>query len=244
MGVYDEYLQRVSWGRAEPLHNWVSRRILKVFQRQAMLRPEVTKILEIGSGIGRVGLLARQFGYASYEGVEPTRVLAAFCRERHGLTIIEEALPNLTRVPDQTYGAVVSIHVLEHASNHHEAREWCNEMARVVQPGGAICIVAPDIRDYKQHFWDSDWSHGYPTTPQRVGQVLKDIGLSVEFQGSMHFGGINLVSAFAAHVVAALLPTGLGDSITKWIVGRPLVSGLKIALLWGNVFVVARKPTD
>lgn len=244
MGVYDEYLTRAHWGPSEPLHIWVTRRLLLEFTRKAAILPDATHLLEIGSGTGRAGELARQMGFASYTGAEPTRALAEFCREQRGLTIIEEALPNLRSLPDSTFGAVFSMHVLEHATSYIEARTWCSEMARVVSPGGAILVAAPDVRDYGQNFWDADWSHGYPTTPQRVAQVLRDLGLCVEFEGSMHLGRVSGISAVLAHLISALLPTRLGDLVTRRVVGRPLASGFKIATLWGLVFVVARRPND
>lgn len=214
------------------------------FSRIGKFAPAATDLLEIGTGTGRAGVQATNLGFRSYTGVEPTKALAAHSRSQYGLTIIEDALPNLEQIPDSTYDAVFSMHVLEHAPSYYAAREWCLEMARVMRPGGRLLIAAPNILDYRGYFWDGDWSHGWPTTTQRVTQVLQDLGLEIEFAGNMHLGRLGGLSAAAAHIVSFLLPTRLGDLLTKRIVGRPLASGLKIAVLWGLVYVVARKPAS
>jgi len=242
MGTYDEYLARSAWGPSEPLHNWIAKKILLHFSRVANLSPEKTDLLEIGTGIGRAAVQARNLGFRSYMGVEPTAALAEFSRKQHGIKILEDSLPNLKTLKDDSFDAVFSIHVLEHATTWKDAALWCHEMVRVLRPGGHLLIVAPDIRDYKENFWDSDWSHGYPTTPQRVSQLVRDVELELVHEGSMHLGQLGGISAVLAHGASLLLPTRLGDILTGRIVGRPLVSGFKIAVLWGTVFVVARKP--
>ena len=216
--------------------------VLRAFARVANLTPSDTDILEIGAGTGRAAVQALQLGFRSYTGVEPTKNLASFLIKHHDFRVIEESLPNLKTLCDNSFDAVFSVHVLEHASSWGEANLWCQEMIRVLRPGGQILVVAPDIRDYRENFWDSDWSHGFPTTPQRVSQIFSDAELKIVYQGSMHLGRLGAVSAALAHTMSVLLPTRIGDILTRRIFGRPLVSGLKIAVLWGLVFVVARKP--
>lgn len=242
MGTYDEFLGRSLWGPSEPLHKWSAKRILQAFVRVANLTPSETDILEIGAGTGRVAAEALKLGFHSYAGVEPTKSLASFLIKYHDFRVIEESLPNLKTLSDNSFDAVLSVHVLEHASSWGEANLWCREMIRVLKPGGQILVVAPDIRDYRENFWDSDWSHGFPTTPQRVSQIFSDAELELVYQGSMHLGGLGPFSAALAHTMSVLLPTRIGDILTRRTFGRPLVSGLKIAVLWGVVFVVARKP--
>jgi len=244
LGAYDEYLGRSNWGPSEALHNWMARRILTDFIRMGRFSPEATNILEIGAGTGRAGVQARGLGFRSYTGVEPTQALAEFCRAERGLSIVEESLPNLRGLSSSSFDAVFSMHVLEHAPGYGDAWLWCQEMARVVRPGGCILVAAPDIRDYRAYFWDVDWSHGYPTTPQRVSQIMRDLGLTIQYEGNMHLGRLGGFSAATAHVASALIPTRLGDLASRRIFGRPLASGLKFAVLWGLVFVVAQRPLE
>jgi hypothetical protein len=117
-------------------------------------------------------------------------------------------------------------------------------MIRVTTPGGYILVATPDIRDYKEFFWDSDWSHGYPTTPARITQIFNDLKVDVRFSGSMHFGSTTSFAAFFAHAISFLIPTRLVDFFTKKLVSRPLASGLKIALLWGLTIVIVQKKKE
>ena len=241
MGRYDEYLERTNWKYSEALITWVLKRILKIFIRLAKLNPRETSLLEIGSGRGTGGLIANQLGFLNYKGVEPTQALAKFSHERHGHEVVEDSLPQLISIESGSVDALFSVHVLEHADSHSDAWEWVKEMKRTVRQGGHILICAPDAHDYGTYFWDSDWSHGYPTTPRRVSQILQDHGLEIVFAGKMHFGSLSPLVAAFSHLFALLLPTRLGDIISARIFGRPLISGLKIAILWGLTYVVARK---
>ena len=242
MGSYDEYLERAGWDPSEPLHAWVARRLLGEFITVAELMPAQTRLLEIGTGTGRAAIQARRLGFGDYLGVEPTLALAKAARTRHGLRIVTDALPTLESLGDGDFDAVFSLHVLEHAPDYQAARQWCQELVRVTRPGGSILVAAPDVRDYGSYFWDSDWSHGWPTTPRRVGQVMRDLGLDVVSETSLHLGGRGPALALAAHLASAVIPTRLVDMATTKAVGRPLASGIKIAALWGLTFVVARRP--
>jgi hypothetical protein len=117
-------------------------------------------------------------------------------------------------------------------------------MIRVTKPGGYILVATPDIRDYGKYFYDSDWSHGYPTTPARVTQIFNDLKVRVKFSGSMHLGSTTVIAAVVAHFISFFIPTRLVNFVTMRLVKRPLASGIKIALLWGTVIVVAQKPEE
>ncbi len=241
MPVYDEFMDRPlsRWGKASS--QWSNSAVLRNFLRRTTGRPRDINLLEIGCGRGYVGLASRELGFRSYTGVEPNQKLAQYSRELLGATIHEELLPHLTSLGDESFDLVMSAHVIEHATNPYEARDWCAEMARVVRPGGYVLIVAPDVIDYKNYFWDLDWSHGYAPTPKRISQVFDDVGLEPTFVGKMHLGRTGTGAALVAHALAALIPTHLGDALTARLFGRPLVSGLKI-IMWGQVFVIGRKP--
>ncbi len=136
----------------------------------------------------------------------------------------------------------MSIHVIEHAPTYLDARSWIAEMVRVTKPGGYVLVAAPDIRDYGNYFYDSDWSHGYPTTPARITQIFYDLGVDLKFSGSMHLGSTSKIAAVLAHIINFIIPTRLIDQITSLIVKRPLATGLKIALVWGLSMVIVQKP--
>jgi predicted SAM-dependent methyltransferase len=93
--------------------------------------------------------------------------LAKFSRTL-GFKVLEQELPNLPKNFENKFDRVMSLHVIEHAPTYLDARSWIAEMVRVTKPGGYVLVAAPDIRDYGNYFYNSDWSHGYPTTPARI----------------------------------------------------------------------------
>lgn len=238
MEHYGEFLDRST--HSEFLQYWMLRTTIKQLLEKTHLRPEDADFLEIGIGLGRGATIAAEFNFKSYTGVEPSPNLAKYCRDR-GIKVIEEALPALDGIVDQTYDVVFMMHVLEHAPNYVEARKWMKEALRTLKTGGVLVIASPNILDYKGFFWNLDWSHGYPTTPARIAQISNDLEHDVTYSGSLHLGQSNFISAFFARVFSLLIPTRIVDSFAMKIVGRPLASNLKVACLWGLSFVVTTK---
>jgi SAM-dependent methyltransferase len=241
MEHYDEYLDRVQWKPPERLHTWVASRIIREFDKRTGLQGK--SVLELGTGTGRLAHALQVVGVASYKGVEPNSSLANYSRMQ-GFNVSEQELPNLPREFQNNFDRVISLHVIEHAPTYLDARKWLEEMIRVTKPGGFILVTAPDIRDYQAYFWDSDWSHGYPTTPARISQIFKDLKVNVKFSGSMHLGSTSCMAALFAHLLNFLIPTRLVDYLTTRLINRPLASGLKISILWGLSFVLVQVPED
>jgi SAM-dependent methyltransferase len=239
MEHYDEYLDRVQWKPAEKLHTWVASRIISEFDKRAGIQGK--SVLEVGTGTGRLAHALQAGGVAAYKGVEPNSSLANYSRMQ-GFDVSEQELPNLPREFHNKFDRVISLHVIEHAPTYLDARTWLEEMIRVTKPGGFILVTTPDIRDYQAYFWDSDWSHGYPTTPARISQIFNDLKVNVKFSGSMHLGSTSSIAAFFAHLLSFLIPTRLVDYLTMRLVNRPLASGLKISVLWGLTFVLIQVP--
>ena len=215
MEHYDEYLNRVQWKPSEKLHTWVASRIIKEFDNRVGIQGK--NVLEVGTGTGRLASALQAGGAAAYKGVEPNSSLATYSRMK-GFDVSEEELPNLPRDFQNKSDRVISLHVIEHTPTYLDARKWLEEMIRVTTPGGQILVATPDIRDYKEYFWDSDWSHGYPTTPARVTQIFNDLKVDVKFSGSMHLGSTTGMAGLIAHAISFLIPTRLVDFFKK--IGR------------------------
>lgn len=249
--VYDSYADKVNWDRSERLHEWNAQRILHLFAATAHLDPVESTLLEIGTGSGRVARAAVAAGWKHYEGVEPTQALRRLAiSHQPGLTLHDAALPELPQTLLGGFDAVMAVHVLEHAPDAYAARSWLAAMAECLKPGspgvlgGALLIASPDLRDYKSTFWEVDWSHGWPTTPARVADLMRDVGLEPFLIRDMRLGSLSPWAYPVGKVASGLLPTRPLDAISRRAVGRPLATGLKIALLWGLTFVVGRVPTS
>ena len=238
---YEAHAKEMMWSPSEGLHLWVATRVLQAFAKESGIRPERSNLLEIGTGSGRIARAALAQGW-KYEGVEPTRLFAEATRAVDPTVVVHQSsLPYLPIELKDSFDAVLTMHVMEHASSPAEARAWVKALAECLRPGGSLVVVAPDVRDYRAGFWDSDWSHGWPTTPGRIAQLVEEIGLEVTTAKVMRLGSLSPWSSLSM-LLSGLIPTRPVNSVILRLMGRPLGTGIKIALLWGMTFVVARKP--
>ena len=248
-GVYDSYADKVNWDRSQRLHAWHAERLLRLLATTAHLKPAESSLLEIGTGSGRVARAAAATGWKHYEGVEPTKALRELATSQQpGLMLHDAALPELPRTLQGRFDAVMAVHVLEHAPDPYAARSWLADMAECLKPagagipGGALLIASPDLRDYRSTFWEVDWSHGWPTTPARIADLMRDVGLEPLVIRDMRLGSLSPWAFPVSKLASGLLPTRPLDALSRRAVGRPLATGLKITLLWGLTFVVGRVP--
>jgi SAM-dependent methyltransferase len=237
---YDEYLARSSWKYSEWAQNYVAKRLVALSFKITKLKPEESSVLEIGTGTGRVTKEFLRANTHSFQAVEPTTALRNHVINKHGVEVFADALPNLTSVAGE-FDMVFSLHVLEHAPSYLDARNWLLEMKRVVKPGGYVVVAAPNLLDYKSAFWDSDWSHGWPTTPNRIQQLMVDTGLEVVMSQSIHAGIKGRLAASVCHFADLILPTRALDALGMALVKRPLGTGVKIALIWGLTYAVGKR---
>jgi hypothetical protein len=70
---------------------------------------------------------------------------------------------------------------------------------------------------------------------------MRDQQMKVVCEKTMHIGHLSFFSFLIGRFFDLVLPTSIGDRITNKIFGRPLVSGVKIALFWGLTFVIGQK---
>lgn len=234
--TYDAYAAKADWDRSERLHRWNARRLLHHLTATTGL-PERASLLEVGTGTGRVASAAVDSGW-QYEGIEPTTALREMTAQRYGVTVHDAALPDLPDLPP--FDATLALHVLEHAPDQYAARAWLDAMRGAVRPRGFVLIASPDIRDYRHTFWESDWSHGWPTTPYRVADLMRDVGLEPIVVKTLRLGSLSTWN-LAGKALGGLIPTRPVDALTRRVTGRPLATGLKIASLWGLTFVVGSR---
>jgi 2-polyprenyl-3-methyl-5-hydroxy-6-metoxy-1,4-benzoquinol methylase len=96
------------------------------------------RLLDVGAAKGRFMEIARAAGW-SVKGVEPSAHAAQVARGL-GLDVFHGTLA-ASGLPDNTFDAVHSSHVLEHVP---EAVDLLREMLRVLKPGGAVMIEVPN----------------------------------------------------------------------------------------------------
>jgi SAM-dependent methyltransferase len=173
MSNYDYYAQRnisrVGRWQADLLATRLHRDIAETI-------PPHGSVVEIGPGLG---FLARKltidFDYSAYEpnSAMATNLVAS------GIAVRQALVPPLQE-ESQSRNAVVAVHVLEHMHDHAAALFFLKEVFRVLVPGGAVFLIFPDYNDWGKLFYDGDYTHSYPTTEQRVCQMLTDTGFQLK----------------------------------------------------------------
>lgn len=240
---YGEFKDRSKNKFSRHLQILIAKRVLKFATKTANLNPESTSILEIGCAMGNGFRAAQQLNFRTYDGVEPTPALANYFREHFKKEVVEAKLPNLDSIPNCTFDLCFSINVLEHSLNHIDAAMWLEEMLRVVDYGGIILIVTPNVKDYGVYFWDCDWTHSFPTTPNRLQQLCEGVGLQVLSSKSLIFGSSSKALAAIAYVSRRIFPTRIIDNICSRYGKNSLGSNFAMLFFWGMCCVVAQKPS-
>jgi len=220
------------------LQGKLAHRTLRSVFRDFNLDPNTSSVLEVGCGVGLLGQAADMLGVSSYIGVEPTVELAELARERLGTErIFEFALPNLDTSLHDRFDLVLAVMVLEHADNAVMAAEWIDAMHKCLKIGGILILITPDLFSYKEFFWDIDWSHGYPTTLERIEQICSSLNLKILDSTLIRSGTSSLTTRSICALASSFIPTRTVDAITIRVLGRRLGRGIQSALFWASTRV-------
>ncbi len=101
------------------------------------------RILDAGCGTG--GMAARLLAYGTVAGVDLAPLAVAICRERRGLDLTAVASIAALPFPDAGFDVAVSLDVISDAGTGDDRRALA-ELARVLKPGGRLCLNLPAFR--------------------------------------------------------------------------------------------------
>jgi len=234
--AYGEFVSRMSWEPGRRLQSFVARRTIASLTRDLNINLSEMSMLEFGCGNGSVAKRTNELGVKSYTGVEPNQKLAAETRRRvAGVQILETPLPFIDKSLVAKFDVVFASMVLEHASSPEEALQWLTAMASCLNSEGILIVICPDIFNYGPYFWDIDWTHGFPTTQERLEQLAEGAGLSIIQSTKIRAGTSNLVVRGFCSTCSKLLPTKLVDSLSFRLLGRRIGRGLQSGLFWSSV---------
>ncbi len=195
------------------------------------------RVLEAGPGFGYFAEICRAEGMV-YSGVEQNRRQAASLSAA-GFDVAVAALPPFPA--GKPADLIWLSHVLEHADGFNQARELLLAAGDRLEPRGRVVIVSPDIKSYKEEFWNTDWSHGYPTGLKRVGQLLNETGFEVEYATLLTAGFTNPLLVALCDFFFRWLPVGLLDAAAQRLTGRTLFFSFMTIFGWRQVFLIGRK---
>lgn len=151
-------------------------------------------ILEIGPGKGCFLKYISKYNYY-YTAIEPNKNLAKQCKGINKKAVIINAFIPPIKLKNNTFDIVYMSHVLEHFSDHKEVLKVLKDIHRILKTDGSFVLFFPDYLSFKADFFDSDYSHEYITTMNRIKYLLQDTNFKIikkiHFRGN--FSGISRI---------------------------------------------------
>lgn len=207
-----------------------------MFERVLRQVPHPRRLLEIGPGRGEFADFCLRAGI-DYVALEANLRQANGLHERGAKMIVGFAPPLPLATGD--FDAVVAWNVLEHMPDFVAAQAFLREMVRVTRPGGIVGVNTPDLLGAGRLFWDTDYTHSFPTSMRRLRQMFNDEELDIV--DATYYSGV--VSGALAHPLswgARAFPEALVGTLVQPIMPRERIYRTRITFL-RNVFMLGRK---
>jgi SAM-dependent methyltransferase len=194
-------------------------------------------LLEVGCGNGFFLEEALRQGYASVQGIEPSRAAVAQAHPRVAPGIICDILrPGL--VPSETVDVVCLFQVFDHVPHPNALLTEC---ARLLKPGGLILcinhnIAAPSARLLGERSPIIDIEHTYLYDPRSMRVLFAGNGFKVLEAGSVR-------NTYSVAYLAQLLPipNRMKQTVMDWLRAARL-GRVRLSLPLGNLYLVGQRP--
>lgn len=170
------------------------------------------EILEIGPGHGEFAARLMKGGYGNYDVVEPNASLRAKLEALGARRAKSYLIPRLEEA-DASYDAIVVCDVFEHLNDAREAQHFVAEARRVLRDGGILFILSPDLMDWKEDFYNCDFSHSNPTTVRRTHEIFMNEGFATVAHSYSYSGFRGLTGFLLSRAVKAATFWASGEDL-------------------------------
>ena len=197
-------------------------------------------VLELGPGDGYIAELARASGY-DYLAVDGSEAVVRNLSQA-GVRVIRSFVPPLPPFPVETgpLDVCYMLHVIEHTQDIYAAITLVGELRDRLRPGGRLVIATPEMRYWKQDFYDSDYTHHLPFTRRTLLELLGNEGFDVTYQ-SIYTGPVFGYRGLPIYWLTRLAyPQWLDELIGRHARHDVLARGFWTLI--PNLIVVAQKP--
>ncbi|HON09871.1 MAG: class I SAM-dependent methyltransferase [Fibrobacter sp.] len=171
MAKYDFFASK----KASVISRILEKTLRRKFEQKFFLnfKRNVISVLEIGVGKGEFaqGVIRRNVEYTGYE---PNGKMLESLLEK-GINVKQVSVPPFPE-EDNRFDGIMMIQVFEHMPTLQAAEEVLKESYRVLRDDGKIMIISPSYLAWKDDFFDLDFTHTFPTTANRLQQMLQDSG--------------------------------------------------------------------
>lgn len=168
------YFDHFATGRSSGIGDWLNAHAIELqfrFLSGHLPVDRKPEILEIGPGHGEFAARLMAGGYKNYDVVEPNATLRAKLESLRIRRAKSYLIPDLLEA-DESYDAIIVCDVLEHLNDTRDAQRFVSEARRVLRKGGILLILSPDLMDWKEDFYNCDFSHSNPTTVRRTHEMF------------------------------------------------------------------------
>jgi SAM-dependent methyltransferase len=138
------------------------------------------EILEIGPGKGDLAITFLKNGYVKYDIVEPNDIMRSELVKVGVRSAKNYMVPEL-REKDGSYDLIIASDVFEHLNSAKEAHLFISEAKRVLRKNGLLFILSPDYLDWKEDFFNCDFSHSNPTSIRRTMQLFYNSNITTVY---------------------------------------------------------------
>ncbi len=175
MPYFDHFAESKSTKIGKLLHNRKTKRDFRYICKY--LRSKNCDILEIGPGKGDLAKVFLKNGYKNYDVVEPNINMNKLMKNIGVRKVSNYKIPTLNEI-DESYDIILCFDVYEHLNNSNEAETFISESERVLKKRGMIIILSPDYLDWRNDFFNCDYTHNNITTVRRIIQIFYNNNLN------------------------------------------------------------------
>lgn len=240
---YDSHLKRIGGRPGEFLQIFLAKKLIKDFM---LAKRNLNTVVEIGPGQGRIAEIMLNHGVI-YSAFEPTSTMrqaleSRFSEFKNFDCVYEYALPLDSDILHEKFDGLIAIHVLEHMPDSNSAVAFVSNCRDFLKEDGVALFVTPDFLDYKNLFWEIDWTHNYVTTVHRLKALMEATDLEIIYCRPIRgYAKSNLVRMFLKFI-DFLIPYAFLDWILNRFLGHEkLASGFSVGFLKRNVYCLVRK---
>ena len=209
------YFDHFASGKSTGIGDWLTRHAIERqfrFLSGHLPVDASPEILEIGPGHGEFAARLIGGGYGNYDVVEPNDTLRAKLQAQGIRGAKSYLIPRLDE-PDGAYDAIIVCDVFEHLNDTRDAATFMSEARRVLRPGGILFILSPDLMDWREDFYNCDFSHSNPTTVRRTHEMFMNEGLSTVAYDYSYSGFGGAVGYILNRLVKAATFWTVGESL-------------------------------
>ena len=233
--LYSNYIRREPHERSiKFISNWHKKLLNHALSD---IEDPVKNVLEIGPGHGYFATHVVDLGI-DYEFIDTSPSVHTKMKEQ-GFDGYLGTVGDFA-VSQKKFDLIWLSHVLEHSPTWVDARNLLSDIAGLLSPTGRIVIIGPDAQCMGREFWNSDATHGFPTTLRNVLQLSDDVGLAIihaKYHRNADFNNVSKAVCF----VGSTLPHRLIDRLLtpeRSKKGEGLLFSWKTVFGWRQIFIV------